>query len=94
MDLKSDCRIALFLFFWQSDRPFVFLYHDSTVLPRRNVSERRVAKMKCSKLIDKLQQLEYVLDDPDVVLKIGDEYDGEIEIEVEQDGAAKTVVLN
>jgi hypothetical protein len=53
-----------------------------------------VTKMKCSKLIDKLQQLEYELADPDVLLKIGNEYDGEIEIRVEQDGAAKTVVLN
>jgi hypothetical protein len=34
------------------------------------------------------------LADPDVLLKIGNEYDGEIEIRVEQDGAAKTVVLN
>jgi hypothetical protein len=50
--------------------------------------------MKCSKLIDKLQQLEYELDDPVVVLKINNEYDGEIEIQVEQDGFAKTVVLN
>jgi hypothetical protein len=49
--------------------------------------------MKCSKLVDKLQQLEYELDDPNVVIKIGDEYDAQIEIEVEDYRNSKAIVI-
>jgi hypothetical protein len=37
--------------------------------------------MKCSKLIDILQQLEYELDDPNVVIRLCDEYDPEVAID-------------
>jgi hypothetical protein len=49
--------------------------------------------MKCSKLIDKLQRLDYELDDPNVVIKIGDEYDAQIEIRIEDYRNGKAIVI-
>jgi hypothetical protein len=49
--------------------------------------------MKCSKLIDILQQLEYELDDPNVVIRFCDEYDPEVAIQVEDYGMGKTIVI-
>jgi hypothetical protein len=49
--------------------------------------------MKCSKLIDKLQQLEYELDDPDVLVQMINQYDPDIEIRVEDYPTGKVVVI-
>lgn len=49
--------------------------------------------MKCSKLIDKLQKLEYDLADPDVLLRLFNEYESEIEVSVEDFADRKVIVI-
>ena len=49
--------------------------------------------MKCSKLIDRLQKLEYDLGDPDVLLRLFDEYEPEIEVSVEDFADRKVIVI-
>lgn len=62
-------------------------------MSKKNYSKEGWNVMKCSKLIDKLQKLEYDLEDPDVLLRLFSEYDPEIEVSVEDFADGKVIVI-